>query len=90
MWSVYILKCSDGTFYTGITTELERRVFEHNNSKLGAKYTRGRRPVELVFGSAVKNKSHAAKEEARIRKMDRQEKIRMINGNHCMVKNAET
>ena len=49
MYYLYILKCSDGTLYTGITVDLKRRVGEHNTSKLGAKYTRSRRPVKLVY-----------------------------------------
>ena len=49
MYFVYILECADGTLYTGITTDLERRLDEHNNSSKGAKYTRARRPVVLVL-----------------------------------------
>jgi len=79
MWQVYILKCSDSTFYTGITTNLKRRIEEHNNSSLGAKYTRGRRPVKLVFSKKYKNKSLATIEEARIKKLSRKEKIYLIN-----------
>lgn len=78
MYHLYILKCSDKTLYSGITTNLKRRVAEHNNSPLGAKYTRGRRPVKLVFSKKFKNKSLAAKEEARIKKLSRKEKIRLI------------
>jgi len=78
MWQVYILKCADGTFYTGITTDLKRRVSEHNDSLLGAKYTRSRRPVKLVFSRKMKNKSIATKEERRIKKMTRQEKNKLI------------
>lgn len=78
MWQVYILKCADRTFYTGITTDVKRRVREHNDSVLGAKYTRGRRPVKLVYSRKMKNKSLAAKDECRIKKMSRQEKIKLI------------
>lgn len=78
MWFVYILKCSDKTLYSGITVDLKRRVGEHNNSPLGAKYTRGRRPVKLVFSKKFKNKSLAAKEEARIKKLTRQEKLNIL------------
>lgn len=74
MWLVYILKCADGTFYTGITTDIKRRVKEHNSSSLGAKYTRGRRPVKLIYSLELKNKSLAAKEECRIKKMTKKEK----------------
>lgn len=78
MWQVYILKCADGTFYTGITTDVTRRVREHNGSVLGAKYTRGRRPVKLVCVRQKKNKSLAAKEEWRIKGMTRIEKRKLI------------
>ncbi|OGF22851.1 endonuclease [Candidatus Falkowbacteria bacterium RIFCSPHIGHO2_02_FULL_42_9] len=78
MWSVYILRCAGGTCYTGITTDVKRRVKEHNGSVLGAKYTRGRRPVKLVYSRSVKNKSLAAKEEYRIKKMTRLGKIKLI------------
>lgn len=79
MWHLYIVKCSDKTLYTGITTNLKRRVWEHNNSPLGAKYTRGRRPVKLVYSRKLKNKSLAAKEEARIKKLARKEKLSLYN-----------
>ena len=79
MWHVYILECSDKTFYTGITNNLERRVNEHNSSKLGAKYTRGRRPVKLVYSCRKKDKSTASKEESRIKKLTRYEKTREFN-----------
>jgi len=78
MWQVYILKCADGTFYTGITTDIKRRVKEHHNSVLGAKYTRGRRPVKLAYSRKMKNKPLAAKEECRIKKMTRLEKRKLI------------
>lgn len=74
------MKCADKTFYTGVTTDLKRRVDEHNNSKLGAKYTSGRRPVELVYVKRVKNRSLALKEENRIKKLTKEEKIELISG----------
>ncbi len=78
MWQVYILKCADGTFYTGITTDLKRRVQEHNDSKLGAKYTKGRGPVEIVYAKKFKNRSSASKEESRIKKLTRDEKLELM------------
>lgn len=77
MWQVYILKCADNTFYTGITTDLKRRVYEHNNSRLGAKYTKGRRPVKLVYARKIKNRPLAAKEELRIKRLSKQNKIKL-------------
>lgn len=75
---VYILKCSDKTLYTGITVDLTRRLREHNSSKLGAKYTRNRLPVKLVYSQPFKNRSQATKAEMAIKKMTRQEKINFI------------
>lgn len=76
---VYILRCADGTLYCGITTDLERRVEEHNSSDRGAKYTRGRRPVELVHSAAFADRSRASKEEYRIKRMTRHEKMKLIS-----------
>ena len=78
MYHVYILKCSDKTFYTGITNDLKRRLKEHNSSNLGAKYTKGRRPVRLVYSVKKKNRSYASKEERRIKELSRIEKINLI------------
>lgn len=78
MWYIYILQCKDKTLYTGITTDLNRRVEEHNSSILGAKYTQGRRPVKLVYSIAVKNRSRAMKEEFRIKNLTRIEKLNLI------------
>lgn len=78
MYYLYILKCADKTLYTGITTDLERRVVEHNSSKLGARYTFSRRPVKLVYSKKFKNRSVASKEEARIKKLRRDKKLELI------------
>lgn len=79
MYFVYILKCNDGTLYTGVTTDLERRVKEHNSSKIGAKYTKARRPVKLVYTKEFEDRSKAQVEEARIKKLTREEKINIIS-----------
>lgn len=78
MWYVYIIECSDKTFYTGITSDIHRRIEEHNTSPKGAKYTKGRRPVKLVYCRRKKNKITASKEEYRIKKLTREEKLKMI------------
>jgi putative endonuclease len=78
MYFLYILECSDQTFYTGITTNLDRRIKEHNNSKLGAKYTKVRRPINLVYSKEFLNRSVASIEEARIKKLSRSEKLNLI------------
>ena len=74
-----MLECSDGTLYTGITTDLERRIDEHNHSAKGAKYTRARRPVLLVYSEEVENRSLASKREYFIKhKMNRKEKMQLM------------
>lgn len=73
----YLLVCADGTYYCGITTNVDRRIREHNTSSLGAKYTKGRRPVVLVYSKKYKNRAEASKEEARIKKLTREEKGKM-------------
>ncbi|MCK5510526.1 GIY-YIG nuclease family protein [Candidatus Parcubacteria bacterium] len=79
MWHIYILQCRDKTFYTGITTNLKRRVKEHNTSNLGAKYAKGRRPVKLVYSITRKDRSGALKEECRIKKLSRAKKLKIID-----------
>ena len=79
MYFVYMVKCADNTFYTGIATELERRIEEHNSSEKGAKYTRTRRPVELVYSEEHPDRSAASKREYEIKKkMSRVEKLKLI------------
>lgn len=73
---LYILKCADKTLYSGITVDPERRVREHNTSRLGAKYTRTRRPVKLVYTKKFRNRSLASKAEARMKKLTRMEKLK--------------
>lgn len=80
MWYVYIVECSDGTLYTGITTDVNKRIGTHNKGK-GAKYTRGRTPVVLLISFSVESKVVALKEEYRIKQLTRKEKIELINGN---------
>ncbi len=79
MWFVYIVKCRDGTLYTGITNDLGRRIGEHNSSESGAKYTRARRPVELVYQFSCPDRSTASREERRIKKSARSKKLELIN-----------
>ena len=79
MYYLYILECADKTLYTGITVDLQRRVKEHNTSKLGAKYTKARRPVKLVYSKKFRNRSTASKAESRIKQMSRTEKLKILN-----------
>jgi putative endonuclease len=73
-----MLKCSDETVYTGITTDLNRRVDEHNNSPKGAKYTRIRRPVELIYSESYEDKSSASKREYAIKQLSKIQKLSLI------------
>lgn len=77
MWYIYLLECNDGSLYTGITTDVERRLKEHNGSSKGAKYTRSRRPVKLLKAFEAGSKSEALKEEYRIKQMTRKEKLEL-------------
>lgn len=78
-WFVYILRCADNTLYTGITTDVSRRVDEHNNSKLGAKYTRARQPVNVVYQEELCSRSEASKREYAIKRMTKNKKEKLIN-----------
>jgi putative endonuclease len=78
MYYLYIIKCADKTLYSGITTDLVRRVKEHNTSKLGAKYTRSRRPVKLVYSKKYRTRSTASKAEAKVKSLSRSEKLKFI------------
>jgi putative endonuclease len=75
-YHLYILRCADGTLYTGITTDLKRRTVEHNSGKVGAKYTRARRPVELIYSKKFKNRSAASIAEAAMKKLSHIEKLK--------------
>lgn len=76
---VYILRCKDGSYYTGITVDLEKRVKEHNGElRGGGKYTRSKRPVELVFSEEAADRASAGKREAEIKKLERSGKEKLI------------
>ncbi|MDD3223270.1 MAG: GIY-YIG nuclease family protein [Clostridium sp.] len=75
---VYILRCSDGTLYTGYTNNLEKRINTHNSGK-GAKYTRCRLPVKMVYHEELETKSEAMKREYEIKKLTREKKMKMID-----------
>jgi putative endonuclease len=80
-WSVYIVRCADGSLYTGIAKDVGRRVDEHNaNNRLAANYTRARRPVMLVHQEAVATRSAALKREYEIKCMSREEKKALVVG----------
>ena len=79
-WFTYIVSCADDTLYTGITTDLERRVGEHNSGNQRARYTRNRRPGELVYSETFPNRSMAAKREAAIKRMGADGKRGLLSG----------
>ncbi|MDP2241374.1 MAG: GIY-YIG nuclease family protein [Burkholderiales bacterium] len=74
-WNVYMVRCADGSLYTGIARDVARRVVEHNtNNALAANYTRSRRPVTLVYSESVATRSAAASREYQLKQLNRQEK----------------
>jgi putative endonuclease len=77
-YTVYILECSDHTLYTGCTNNLEKRIHAHNNGKSGAKYTRARRPVKIVYAEDFKTLAEGRKREAEIKRLPRSEKMNLI------------
>ncbi len=76
-WIVYILECSDGTLYTGITVNLSRRISQHENG-LGAKYTRGRGPFKLIYTETYETRSNASKRESQIKALDKSSKLKLL------------
>ena len=79
MYYLYVLKCADGTLYTGIALDVKKRVREHNTSdKLGARYTRSRRPVHLVYKKAAGDESAAKAQEYRFKQLSREAKLALL------------
>lgn len=79
-WFVYMLRCADGSLYTGVTTDITRRIEQHNSTRQGAKYTRQRRPVSLVYCEEFLGRAAAQKRECEIKKLDKRSKEAMIEG----------
>jgi putative endonuclease len=79
-WTVYILRCADGSLYTGVTRDIIRRLEEHNSNRLAARYTRARRPVVLVYREASRSRSLACRREYRIKQLTRSDKLTLIAG----------
>ena len=80
-WLMYVVECSDGSYYTGITTDMTRRLNEHNCTKRGTKYTRSRRPVKLIYFESHENRSEASRAEAAFKKLTRKKKEAYIDWN---------
>jgi putative endonuclease len=76
-WFLYVVKCQDTSLYTGITTDIPRRIKEHNTKK-GAFYTKNKIPVELVYQEAMAGQSQARKREAQIKQLTRKEKLELV------------
>jgi putative endonuclease len=81
-WYIYIVQCRDNTLYTGITTDPEARVAEHNTGQNAARYTRSRRPVHLLYTEPAASRSAALKRESAIKRLSRQDKLALINKQH--------
>lgn len=79
-WSVYIIRCDDGSLYTGISTDPERRFEEHRTGKRGARYFAGRQPEAIVWQETGHDQGGALRREAAIKKLDRRAKLRLIQG----------
>lgn len=77
-WYVYLVRCADGTLYCGVTTRVERRVAEHNESPRGARYTRSRRPVVLVYSEPCEDRSAACQREYEIKRLSRADKEGLV------------
>jgi putative endonuclease len=85
-WTVYVLRCGDNSLYTGVTTDLQRRLNEHNHdNKLAANYTRSRRPVKLVYRELYNTRSEALKREMTIKRLSKAQKERLITAHADVV-----
>jgi len=82
-YTIYILKCSDNSLYTGCTNNIEKRIKQHNESNLGAHYTKLRRPVVLMYSEVFNTLKKARKREAEIKRLSREKKIALINKKIC-------
>lgn len=78
-WTVYFLRCNDNSLYAGITTDIVRRLHQHNHTKLGAKYTKAKRPVTLVFIETATDRSAASKREYQLRKLTKAQKEQLVS-----------
>ena len=79
-WLMYVVRCSDGSLYTGVTNNIKRRVLEHNYGMRGAKYTRSRRPVTLVYAVDCEGQSDALKREYAFKKLPKAKKEEIVRG----------
>jgi putative endonuclease len=90
-WRVYLVRCADGTLYTGVAIDVARRVAQHNGAGAnGARYTRARRPVKLVYQEHAANRSAACKREYRIKQLTRREKLALIRAGSRIISPAKS
>jgi len=88
-WSVYIIRCDDDSLYTGVSTDVERRFHEHRAHSRGAKFFNGRAPLEVVYREDGHTRSSACRREAAIKKLSREDKLRLILKNAAMLNGNE-
>ena len=88
-WFVYILCCADKTLYTGITTDVDRRLIEHNSARSVTKYTRARQPVKMVYKESADSRSSAGKREVFIKSLSRVQKQSLIKQQSKTIKNKQ-
>ena len=87
-WFVYMIRCANNSLYTGITTNVERRLHEHmHTGNKGSKYLKGKGPLELVWQYPADDRGHASKLEYRIKQLDKSDKERLVNGDHSLLGN---
>lgn len=89
-WFVYLVRCHDDTLYCGIAKNLSRRLAEHNSADKGAKYTRGRQPVQLVYAETSLSRTHATQRESQIKKLSRKEKLVLIQSAVAFTNSSQT
>jgi len=83
-FSLYIVRCADGALYTGIATDVDRRLAEHESGLRGAKFLRGKGPLEIVFSEVVGSRAAASQLEYRVKKLERSKKLDLIDGRSCL------
>ena len=83
-FSLYIVRCADGQLYTGIATDVEKRLAEHESSPRGAKFLRGKGPLEVVFSETVGDRATALQLEYRVKRLNRAQKLELVDGRRCL------
>ena len=84
-FSLYIVRCADGTLYTGIATDVDKRLVEHESGPRGAKFLRGKGPLEVVFSEVVGDRANASRLEYRVKQLGRKQKLELVDGRRALV-----